>query len=505
MPIVFFGFYYWGKRHGVRWGVGWLLGASLFFYAWWNPIFVILPMISIGFNYFWVKQLLVRRTLTRLWIGLGANLILLGFFKYTPFILENIRFIMNIRVPEVDIFLPLAISFFTFQQIAYLVDAYQGKITLDRADLSKTYHEPLGYCTFIIFFPHFIAGPIVHHRVLIPQLFQKSFVQMDLTNIIVGLGIFSVGLAKKTVIADGWMMHSANLLFDATNRGIHLNFIEAWVGVLAYTFQLYFDFSGYSDMAIGLARLFNITFPINFNSPYKAASIIEFWRRWHMTLSAFLKDYLYVPLGGSHSTTYRRYMNLMIVMLLGGLWHGPSWTFMAWGGLHGLYLIINHAWRCLVKEDHWGFLWKFTSRNLTFIAVVFGWVLFRAESFGAASIMFQGLIGSNGFVLPESVLSLSQYFPEISFSDNAFLIGSKSKIIKNIFYAWIIAWFMPNTAQIFERFSPAYNWEPDNQSRFSFFYHFRIHQAYALLLGIILAYCILSIHTQQSEFLYFQF
>jgi D-alanyl-lipoteichoic acid acyltransferase DltB (MBOAT superfamily) len=268
------------------------------------------------------------------------------------------------------------VSFFTFTQIAFLVDAYAGK--------AREY-SPAHYGLFVTYFPHLIAGPILHHGEMMPQFASAETYRPRLDNITVGALFFAVGLFKKVVLADvvsAW----ADPVFDASGP---VGFADAWTGALAYTLQLYFDFSGYSDMAVGLSKAFNIDLPFNFASPYKAASIVEFWRRWHMTLSRFLRDYVYIPLGGNRRGPVMRSVNLAATMLIGGLWHGAGWTFVIWGGLHGLYLLIAHGFRGLIGERGREALakcvaWKRVAGALTFAAVVVAWVFFRARDLPSA-------------------------------------------------------------------------------------------------------------------------
>ena len=295
------------------------------------------------------------------------------------FFIDNVNHIFKLNLNIGVIILPLAISFFTFQQIAYLVDAYRGE--------TREYNF-LHYCLFVTFFPQLIAGPIVHHKEIMPQLTKEKIYSFCSENFNVGITIFILGLFKKVILADSVAVY-ATPVFEAASKNVSLTFVEAWGGALAFTCQLYFDFSGYSDMALGLGRMFGIRLPLNFNSPYKAVNIIEFWRRWHMTLSRFLKHYLYIPLGGSRKGKARRQANLLITMLLGGLWHGASWTFVVWGGLHGICLAINHAWhsiRRFMGHDIEKVSWqgRILSRTLTFFVVVVGWVFFKAESFYSA-------------------------------------------------------------------------------------------------------------------------
>jgi len=400
LPLTYLVFFLVSIRYNYRIGLAWLVGASLFFYGWWNPVYLLLISFSIITNYFFGVLLKTRtdskgqRSKPILVLGIALNLILLGYFKYANFIVDNINALLGSSFQQETTILPLAISFFTFQQIAYLVDVYK----YDNAE------GFLRYSLFVSFFPQLIAGPIVHHKEMMTQFSEKNRSNFNLENLVSGLTIFFLGLFKKVVLADGVAVYSSTV-FDAAASGATLTFFPAWYAALAYTLQLYFDFSGYADMAIGLAKMFGIQLPLNFNSPYKSKNIIEFWRRWHMTLSRFLRDYLYIPLGGNRNGSKRQLINLMITMLLGGLWHGPGWTFVFWGGLHGFYLVINHVWqefRKSLKHDlfHNTFLGRLLCTSLTFLAVVISWVFFRAETFDSAIIVLEGMIGIHGVVLP---------------------------------------------------------------------------------------------------------
>ena len=325
LPIVALGYFRiqaYGKHEGA---LVFLALASLFFYAWWNPIYLPLLLASILINFFLGVRLCKNRSVILLSLGILFNLALLGYFKYANFLASNINQAFDTSIHPGHIILPLAISFFTFQQITYLVDSYN--------QLTKDYRFS-HYTLFVTFFPQLIAGPIVHHHEMMPQFMQRKAWSPSMDNLAVGLTIFVLGLAKKVLIADKIAPY-ASAAFAASDHGTALTFFEAWKGALAYSFQLYFDFSGYSDMAIGLARIFGIILPLNFFSPYKANNIIDFWRRWHMTLSRFLRDYLYIPLGGNRKGTIRRYLNLFITMLLGGLWHGAVMGCAAWILSHG--------------------------------------------------------------------------------------------------------------------------------------------------------------------------
>ena len=357
----------------------WLIIASLFFYGWWNPSYIPLILASIVVNYFIGRTLLraergsYKSTLI-LATGIITNLITLGFFKYADFIIESINALSGQSNQPLNILLPLAISFFTFQQIAYLVDCAREQ---------KRQYSFINYMLFVCFFPQLIAGPIVHHKEMMPQFENKKNLTPINLNIALGLLIFSMGLFKKIVFADTFAIWAV----DGFDTAQSLSFLQAWATSFSYTFQLYFDFSGYTDMAIGSALLLNIKLPLNFNSPYKACSIQEFWRSWHITLSRFLRDYLYIPLGGSQCSSLRIGINLFVTFLLGGLWHGASWTFVAWGALHGFAMVVFRLWSATGVRLPRGLSW-FT----TFIFINFAWVIFRAESWGNAKKIFQGMI-----------------------------------------------------------------------------------------------------------------
>lgn len=400
LPIAIAGFYGLGMLGYRRLVILWLVGSSLFFYGWWNPLYLWLICGSISFNYL-IGFLVIprpdrdqRRKLVLI-LGIAGNLLSIGYFKYANFFVDTINSTAGTSWTLEKIILPLAISFFTFQQITYLVDSYQGR-QKDR--------DFLHYCLFVTFFPQLIAGPIVHHAEMLPQFAKESLYKPKFDRFAIGLTIFFIGLFKKTVLADGIGIY-ADRVFNAVETGAPATFLEAWVGALSYSFQIYFDFSGYSDMAIGLALLFGVRLPLNFFSPYRSQSIIDFWRRWHMTLSRFLRDYIYIPLGGNRGGKNRRNINIMITMLLGGLWHGAGWTFIIWGGLHGAYILTNHLWRHYSRKSNFGVPRRVAgslSWTLTFFAVVIAWVFFRAESLGTANELITSMLGFNGIVLPDT-------------------------------------------------------------------------------------------------------
>ena len=404
LPIVVAGFFLSGliPRSELRrtLQLSWLTLASLVFYGAWAPPYVLLLLGSVLVNFFIGRRIRPESEGgKRVWVVLGVsfNLALLGYFKYADFFLGSLGWLFSIDLPLLHLVLPLAISFFTFQQIAYLVDCRQG--------VAGRY-EFLEYVFFVCFFPQLIAGPIVHHYEMLPQIARTGFT-IAWRNLVVGSSIFLVGIFKKMVLADVSAEY-ADAFYSGVSDGITFGAVNAWVGVIAYTFQIYFDFSGYSDMAIGLARMFGIVLPQNFNAPYRATNIAEFWRRWHITLSRFLRDYLYIPLGGNRRGRTRRYVNLMVTMLLGGLWHGAAWTFVAWGFLHGLYLCIHRFWVFVMfqlgmdaKPGSWPErLLRPVWWLLTVLCVVVAWVFFRADNFQQAMAVFSMLTGGGGEELP---------------------------------------------------------------------------------------------------------
>ncbi|HEX7390678.1 MAG TPA: MBOAT family O-acyltransferase [Acidiphilium sp.] len=389
LPVFLAGFALAGWRFGPRAALSVLLLASLFFYAWWKPVLLPLLVGSILGNHALLRAMRgSRRPKPWLVSGIAANLGLLGWFKYAGLLAATGAEILGIKAPDLNIILPLGISFFTFQQIMLLVDTFRGEAPSCSL---------LDHACFVGFFAHLIAGPLVRPREIIPQ-FASHDGRLHHDDLAIGAELFLLGLIKKLVLADS-LTAFADPGFAAAAAGHQLSLIGAWVALLAYGAQIYFDFSGYSDMAIGLARMVGIGFPLNFRSPYQARDVSDFWRRWNITLSMFLRDYLYIPLGGNRRGEARRNANLMITMLLGGLWHGAAWRFMLWGGLHGLYLVVHHQWR----RRGWR-LPGWLARAITLFAVLIAWVPFRADSLGACRIMLRGLAGLNGVALPAMIV-----------------------------------------------------------------------------------------------------
>lgn len=426
-----------------------LVLASVFFYAYWDVRNLPVLLSSMLFNFLIARLLQAGHRKVLLTAAVAVDLLILGYFKYTGFVINNLNNFFNAGLSVPAIVLPLGLSFFTFTQIAYLVDSYRGETK--GCDF-------LTYSLFVTFFPHLIAGPILYHKDIIPQFKSLRSRIFSHKNLAVGLSIFIMGLSKKVLIAD----HLADWVAPAFAQPDHISFLPAWVGAIAYTLQLYFDFSGYSEMALGLGKMFNVELPLNFASPYKSLSIVEFWRRWHISLSAFLKNYLYIPLGGNRRGQIRRFLNLWLTMLLGGLWHGAGWTFIIWGAMHGTFLVLNHLWRKFAIQ-----MPKLLAWLMTFGAVVFAWVFFRADSMHAALNMVRGMMGFNGLV-SGNLSSLPG--------------GGRELVILSALLLFVVV--MPNVPEIHARFRPSLRW--------------------AVLAGVLFTVCLLQLG-HVAEFLYFQF
>jgi D-alanyl-lipoteichoic acid acyltransferase DltB (MBOAT superfamily) len=466
LPVALAG-YFALARFGNLAPVVWLALASLVFYSMSNWQFVLLLLGSVAFNYV-IGLLLISQRLAAgprfaaLWVGVAGDLLVLGYFKYAGFLTANLNAMFATGL-TVNILLPVGISFYTFTQIAFLVDAYRGNVA--------RYALP-HYALFVTYFPHLIAGPILHHKDMIPQFERAEAKRLNPHLILCGLIIFAIGLFKKTCLADA-IQPLVSLAFGPNTP----SFDQAWIGALAYTFQLYFDFSGYSDMAIGISLMFGIFLPLNFNSPYKATSIIDFWRRWHMSLSQFLRDYLYIPLGGNRHGRIFRYVNLMITMLLGGLWHGAAWTFVAWGALHGAYLCINHAWTHFgpATTPRFARAADIAAFVLTFLAVVIAWVFFRADNIAAALYVLSKMADPSQIVFGR---------------------GEMANAVFVMVYAFI-AWFAPSTQAIM-------GYDHANRTVGETLGAWSRRPVFLYATAAVLAFGILGIQ-QHSEFIYFRF
>jgi len=427
---------YWALgRHDERWGKPLLIVASFVFYGFWIPSYLILLAVSILFNHAIARAVLagpsrdMRRALTAL--GIVLNLALIAFYKYAAFLVESLNWSLQTQFTVPDIILPIGISFFTFQQISLLVDAHKGRVEQLRF---------WDHVLFISFFPQLIAGPIVRQHDMLPQLAARRDWRLRADYVAIGIALFAFGLFKKTAIIDPFVPY-LDLVYQAAAAGEAVGFLDGWAAGVGYGFQVYFDFSAYSDMAIGLGFMFGLHLPINFFSPYKADSIRSFWRRWHISLSRFLRDYLFIPLGGSHHGLTRTISALLITMALGGLWHGAGWTFVIWGLLHGGYLSINHLWRAGISKwlpgvsasisaSRWCALpLRALSILLTFLAVSFAWVFFRAPDYDAAMRLATAMLGFSSW---HEVVLLTR------------------GIVPMFPVYLLIIWFMPNTMELFQ-------------------------------------------------------
>jgi D-alanyl-lipoteichoic acid acyltransferase DltB (MBOAT superfamily) len=474
LPITFSLFFLLGGRNKEM-AAAFLALASLIFYGWWDPRYVLLLLASASINFLLSRAIVRFKRQSRqaelvLFCAISANLLLLAYYKYTNFFIANFDLITGWELAMRSIVLPLGISFFTFTQIAFLADTYRGEAS-----------EPgfTHYLLFITYFPHLIAGPILHHKEMMPQFSSGRPYKISTSSVATGVTLFVFGLIKKTICADG-MSPVAQTVFSAAQQG-SVGTFYAWCGALAYTMQIYFDFSGYSDMALGISALFGISLPLNFDSPYKASSIIGFWRCWHMTLSRFLRDYLYIPLGGNRRSGSRRYVNLLVTMVLGGLWHGAAWTYVAWGGLHGLYLMINHGWRYVSSSLRWRQMPYLLGLGLTFLAVTIAWIFFRAPTFSTALSLIRDLFGFGG-----------QHGTNIAVTNQQILA---------IAFLMAVAWGLPNAYQVLGDNSPALQHTTGPTSIV-----WRPNAWWAAGLGGLAALAVSAILTgAPSEFIYFQF
>jgi alginate O-acetyltransferase complex protein AlgI len=490
-PLVLLGFFVLGRRRAEL-AATFLALVSIFFYGWWSVQALPLLLGSIAVNYRFGRLVAPTQGRTNLarkrWLqcALAANLALLGLFKYADFFIANanqgLQWLGLAPWPALHWVLPIGISFYTFTQIAYVVDSWQGQVRETRFT---------HYLLFVTYFPHLIAGPVLHHAQMMPQFAHARTYRLHPRRLVLGLGIFVLGLSKKLLIADP-LGQCADLIFDRMQQGLLPSTELAWTGVLAYTFQIYFDFSGYTDMAIGISRCLGVRLPENFRSPYKATSIIEFWRRWHISLSTFLRDYLYIPLGGNRFGEARRLGNLMLTMLLGGLWHGAAWTFVLWGALHGAALVVNHLWRHVMSRlapgiARPGLLTRALGWTLTFGVVCATWVVFRAPDVDTAMSMYRGLLGLHDRDGP----ALNDLNPPFALHE----------FYRTLIAAMVIAWALPRGRQIVGAWLPlpgrwARRASPSTQGRWAL--------ATGIAAGMLLAWNVsrLGVH---SPFLYFQF
>ncbi len=529
LPVTLAGFYLLGRLSG-DWGRRWLIVVSLFFYAWWRPINILLMAPSVAINYGLacaLQRLAADRPTAARWVllgGIAANLMFLCYFKYLDFARDTVNQVFGANLVLTHLILPLGISFITFQKIAFLIDVHAGRIK------SFTLQD---YALFVLFFPQLIAGPIVHYREMMPQ-FQSATYKLTAENIAVGLSLFSFGLFKKVVLADS-MAPFVTTIYDGVDAGAQVSLIHAWMAAIGFVLQIYFDFSGYSDMALGLARFFGIKLPVNFNSPLKASSIIDFWLRWHVSLTRFLTAYVFnpmllavtrrradrnLPMISGMKTTVGAFTSLiaaptLATMFLSGLWHGAGNQFIIFGTLHGIYLCINHGWR-MVRPAIWPDAASYhrwmrpAGWVITFFGVVVAQVFFRSASVGSALAMLQGMFGWYGVTLPAAVLAHMGAAEPVLRGMGVLADPSGGRAFLTM-AAWIavmfiIAMMLPNTLQVLARYEPALGFRPPAGSpaggatRISW----RPSVGWAIGMSVISAFGILSLG-RLSAFLYWQF
>lgn len=451
LPITLFGYFLISKK-SITFSNAWLAAASFFFYGYWDIRFVPLLAGSILWNF--LSGIVIDKAKNKkiiLFIAIAINIALLCYFKYTDFFIKSINKIAHTDWNLLNIVLPLGISFWTFTQTAYLIDVYRGNT------------KPcsfVDYVLFVMIFPHLISGPIINHSEMIPQFNETERHKLNLDNFTQGLMFFLFGLFKKVVIADSL----APVVDEYFESAEFLSILGAWIGVFAYTFQLYFDFSGYSEMAVGLGKMLNIDFPINFDSPYKSKSPIEFWRRWHMTLGSWIRDYLYIPLGGNRKGQARKMLNLFIAMTISGFWHGAGLKYILWGMWHGVLLVINHTWKYFSKPRNLKFP-KLLSSILTFACVMVGWIVFRGGVKRGLKIMSKMI---DIYSISNMAISANQIF-----------------IILMLIILAVIVFLMPNVIEIVNN-------------------RFKKNKKWILFAAIITDICIIFL-SRNSVFLYFDF
>lgn len=470
LPITLI-LYFWLNRYGKnRLAKAWLVIASLYFYSYFNRMYLILIGISIGVNFIVGRRLsddktniLERRLL--LIFGVVFNLGILGYFKYYDFFISNINILFGTHIGLIKVMLPLGISFFTFQQLSFVIDMYKRYNII---------YDFLDYCLFVTFFPQLIAGPIVLPTEMLPQFETEENKRVNWENMNRGLYIFSIGLAKKVIIADT-IANFANAGFDMMDK---LNFVEAWLTSISYTLQLYFDFSGYCDMAMGIALMFNIILPANFNSPYKSTNIQEFWKKWHMTLGRFMTNYLYIPLGGNRKGELKTLRNLFIVFLASGIWHGAGWNFIIWGGLHGICILIHRVWKNSGRK-----LNKLVGWFITMNLVNIFWVFFRATTVSDAMKVIKGMFDIDSLLKilsnPRQILEMTKVYRELAKGD----LGNELNLLF-IAFSMFIVFFLKNSL--------------DRGKKFNFKFINSVELVLYFWGGVFLM-------TRVSEFLYFNF
>ncbi|MBF0310440.1 MAG: MBOAT family protein [Magnetococcales bacterium] len=503
LPVTWIVYQFCSRFIGSRIALYFLTAASLVFYSYWEPRYLLLILMSIGVN-FAIGTVLVRLEGNKqklfLAAGICLNIIPLIYYKYTNFLVENINIFLEAPIDPGKIILPIGLSFFTFQQLSFLVDACRRKaIALDF----------MHYALFVTFFPQLIAGPIVHHQEVMPQFAARADRGDTWRHLAIGSVIFIIGLFKKVVIADTIALRSTPI-FAAVATGYQPGFFDAWGAAFCYAFQIYFDFSGYSDMAVGLGWMFGIKLPINFASPYKANSIIDFWRRWHITLSRFLRDYLYIPLGGSRCSPARHHLNLMLTMILGGLWHGAGWTFLLWGLLHGLFLSLNQGWQRLFPPSR-SSARRVLGRIVTLLSVVLAWVPFRADSLQSVLAFYRAMIGLEGLSLPTFLAPLlagnAAWFANLGIVAQGTGLIHKNTLYIEIPLLLTVCWALPNTFEWLRRESPGLptgGYPATQIDPLGPGWTCRFDWSTAVFMALLFTVCLVKLN-DISEFIYFQF
>lgn len=511
-------------RASRGWALAWVVLASLFYYAWWNPINVLIIGPSLLVNFFLARRIhaeerqAVRRFV--LIAGIAFNVLFLGYFKYLNFAETTLNEFVGTSFVVEQVILPLGISFITFQKIAFLIDVHARQVK------SFSFRE---FCLFILFFPQLIAGPIVHFRETMPQ-FKSASCRLDSSALSIGLTLFCFGLFKKVVLADGIAAH-VTPIYDLSASGGTVTMIPAWFAAIGFTLQIYFDFSGYSDMALGLARCFGIRLPVNFDSPLKASNIIDFWLRWHVTLTRFLTAYVYNPLAlsltrrraakgrpllgrkpSAGAFLYLLALPTVLTMVVSGVWHGAGLLFVLWGFVHGILISINHGWRLLVPHifsnmDRYERIMRPAGFVLTFISVCAAMVLFRSSTGAGAAEILSGLIGANGVSLPRGLLEplgLVGVLPFIGVDDG----GAVAFVVISLWVAalTLIVVLMPNTMQLMARFEPALDFDerPGRTQESPGQWAWRPTLSWGCVVSVFAVIAVLRLGGP-SEFLYWQF
>lgn len=485
LPITLLGFYLINRKGSYKWSFIWLVGASIIFYGFWNLVLTGVLFGSVLTNYVLARFINSSQgnkvnSKKILYFGIICNLGVLIFFKQFGLYGGSLTQEFS-PTYSLNVIIPIGLSFFIFQQIIYLVEVWRGKV-----DGNYFWN----YFLYVVFFPQLLSGPIVRPNEFFPQLSGKNFFKLKADQIAAGLTIFSCGLFKKVVLADGIARYS-NSAFDAVSEGAVLSLMEAWSGTLSFTLQVYFDLSGYSDMAVGLGCLFGIRIPINFESPYKASSLIEFWHRWHMTLSRFVRDYIYIPLGGNRRGSLKRTGNIFIIMVIGGAWHGMGATFVVWGIFHGGFLALNHFWRQLqnllgYSLERKNLIYEISGCMITFLTVAVLWVLFRAENLDVAVSIIQSLFGFH--------TSPGADFNNIKISED------------RLWFLIFIVWFCPNMREIMSKYYERKNFDTKQHNSIvgRRWYHWYPNTWWAALTTILFIMSLLEI-TNSKQFIYFQF